>query len=230
LQKLGYNARAVGTGTEVLQEIDRVSYDVILMDCQMPEMDGYEVTERIRQIEKQSGGKRPPVYIIAVTAHALEGDRERCLSAGMNDYLTKPLHMAQLDASLARAVRRRPAMMKQEAVLDPVCIAGLKELREPGQPDPLAELAELFQREAAACLEKIDTGLAQHDSALASRAAHSLKGSSSNLGANRLASVCAAIEHSAKANEWDSLPRQIGELRAELIRVREALQAEVQVG
>ncbi|HWN96548.1 MAG TPA: response regulator, partial [Methylomirabilota bacterium] len=140
LQKLGYAARAVGNGAEVLQELQRVSYDVVLMDCQMPEMDGYEVTRRVRDLEKQKAGQSAPVYIIAITAHALEGDRERCLSAGMNDYLTKPLHIAQLDAALDRAVRRRPHAEKSDIVLDPVCIAGLKELREPGQADPLIEL------------------------------------------------------------------------------------------
>jgi DNA-binding response OmpR family regulator len=108
----------------------------------MPEMDGYEVTRRIREFEKQSAGKRAPVYIIAITAHALEGDRERCLSAGMNDYLTKPLHIAQLEAAINRAIRRRPAQEKSEGVLDPICIAGLKELREPGQADPPCLIAK----------------------------------------------------------------------------------------
>jgi CheY-like chemotaxis protein len=135
LQKLGFAAHAVGNGAEVLQEFQRVTYDVILMDCQMPLMDGYEVTQRIREFEKENI-QRTPVYIIAVTAHALEGDHERCLSAGMNDYLTKPLHITQLEAALNRAIRRRIPVEKLNVVLDPVCIAGLKELREPGPGRP----------------------------------------------------------------------------------------------
>jgi len=226
LQKLGYSAHAVGNGLEVLHEVERLPYDVVLMDCQMPEMDGYEVTRRIREFEKGAAG-RAPVYIIAVTAHALEGDREHCLSAGMNDYLTKPLHIAQLDAALARAVRRRPTPEISNVVLDPVCIAGLKELREPGQPDPLVELIELFGRESETCVQKIEQALAQHDAQTTSRCAHSLKGSANNLGAHRLGAVCAAMELNAKNDEWAPLPGQLAELKSELARVRESLQAEI---
>jgi len=227
LRKLGYPATAVGNGAEVLQEVERFAYDVILMDCQMPELDGYEVTQRIREFEKRSNARGAPVYIIAVTAHALDGDRERCLSAGMNDYLTKPLHIAQLESALSRALRRRPPAAKS-AVLDPACIAGLKELREPGQPDPLAELVELFHREAEACLQRMESGLAQRDSALASRAAHSLKGSSNNLGASHLGSICAVAEEKSKNGDWAAVTEQIAEIKSELARVREALRAEIQ--
>ena len=227
LQKLGFYAHAVGNGVEVLQEVQRVTYDVILMDCQMPEMDGYEVTERIRNFEK-ANPQRPPVYIIAVTAHALDGDRERCLSAGMNDYLTKPLHIAQLDAALARASRRRVPVEKLNIVLDPVCIAGLKELREPGQPDPLVELCELFNRESDACVQKMEAGLAAQDANGAARAAHSLKGSASNLGAHRLAGACAAFEQSAKSSGWKQAEAQLREIRTQLEKVRESLKAEFQ--
>jgi CheY-like chemotaxis protein len=228
LQKLGYGAHPVGNGAEVLQELQRVSYDVVLMDCQMPEMDGYEVTKRVREFEKQSDGQRTPVYIIAVTAHALEGDRERCLSAGMNDYLTKPVHIAQLEAALNRAIRRRPVAAKAPAALDPVCIASLKELREPGQADPLIELSELFNREAEACVQRIERGLAEKDFTLASRAGHSLKGSANNLGANRLAAICAAIEQHGQNGDAGQLAGRIPELKAELQRVRESLKAEIQ--
>ena len=231
LLKLGYSAQAVGNGAEVLQELEREPYDVILMDCQMPELDGYEVTRRIRDQEKRSAGQRPSVYIIAITAHAMDGDREHCLSAGMNDYLTKPLHIAHLEAALARAVRRRPAAPEAPApALDPVSFASLKELREPGQPDPLAELAELYQRESAACVRRLEQGMAEKNSALATRAAHSLKGSSSNLGAHRLAGFCATLEQAAKNSEWDALPAPFAEAKAELDRVRAALAAEVLAG
>ncbi len=229
LQKLGYSAHAVGNGTEVLQEVERFAYEVILMDCQMPEMDGYEVTQHIRESERKNSGRGGPVYIIAVTAHALEGDREHCLSAGMNDYLTKPLHIAQLDAALSRAIRRRPPTEHTQPTLDPVCVAGLKDLREPGQPDPLVELVGLFNREADACIQRMERGLAERDSKLASRAAHSLKGSGNNLGAQRLAAICASIEQKIANEEW-SVRTQLDELKAELVRVREALADEIQSG
>jgi CheY-like chemotaxis protein len=103
LAKLGYSAVAVANGVEVLAAIEQMTYDVILMDCQMPEMDGYEATRRIRAREAtQPTGRRH--YIVALTAHALDGDRAKCLAAGMDDYLSKPI---RLDA-LSRALDRRP--------------------------------------------------------------------------------------------------------------------------
>ena len=237
LQKLGHQAQAVGDGLAVLREVQSSNYDVVLMDCQMPELDGYEVTRRIRDLERQYSSSRPPVYIIAVTAHALDGDRERCLSAGMNDYLTKPLHISHLDAALDRATRRRPpvatplqndvALPNQTApVLDPVSLASLKDLREPGQPDPLIELLELFRRESEACVQRMEQGLAQQDASLVLRAAHSLKGSSNNLGAQRLGSVADAMEQNAKNGEWTPLPEQLAQVKLELARVHEALRVE----
>jgi CheY-like chemotaxis protein len=104
LQRLGCTADAVANGREVLDAIERLKYDVILMDCQMPEMDGYEATRRIREIEASEPG-RPRHYIVALTAHALGGDRERCLAAGMDDYLSKPIRTEDL----ARALQRKPA-------------------------------------------------------------------------------------------------------------------------
>jgi two-component system sensor histidine kinase/response regulator len=96
LEKLGYDAVAVGDGKEVLEAIKRTPFDIILMDCQMPEMDGYETAERIRLEHPR------PIRIIALTAHALEGDREKCLSAGMDDYLTKPVRSKDLAAALEK--------------------------------------------------------------------------------------------------------------------------------
>ncbi|RYD73055.1 MAG: response regulator, partial [Verrucomicrobiaceae bacterium] len=95
LRTLGYAADAVENGIEVLRALERNSYDIILMDCQMPELDGYEATHRIRE-------KKLPVHIIAMTAHAMEGDRQKCLDAGMNDYVSKPVRIADLKEVLAR--------------------------------------------------------------------------------------------------------------------------------
>jgi PAS domain S-box-containing protein len=105
LRKLGCRADAVANGTEVLEAVRQVSYDVILMDCQMPELDGYEATRRIRQFEQERVAPfdwKAPLYIIAMTANAMEGDREKCLLAGMNDYIGKPVRLEELRAALAR--------------------------------------------------------------------------------------------------------------------------------
>ena len=98
LSKLGYRADAVGNGIEAVQTMKMVPYDLVLMDCQMPEMDGFEATRAIREL----GGRSAHVPIIALTANAMHGDRERCLDAGMSDYMTKPMDLGRLSASLSQ--------------------------------------------------------------------------------------------------------------------------------
>jgi CheY-like chemotaxis protein len=100
LKKLGYSADVVPDGLAVLSALDRTHYDIILMDCQMPEMDGYEATQRIRA----RTGDFPQPHIIAMTAHAMQGDREKCLAVGMNDYISKPVQLKTLAVALARGL------------------------------------------------------------------------------------------------------------------------------
>jgi two-component system sensor histidine kinase/response regulator len=105
LRKLGYTAQAAANGLEVMKALEQVSYDVILMDCQMPELDGYEATQMIREREQALGGSCPwrvPIHIIALTAHAMQGEREKCLAAGMDDYLSKPIRATELQTALER--------------------------------------------------------------------------------------------------------------------------------
>ena len=104
-KKLGYSAHAVANGLEAVQALDDIPYDVIFMDCQMPEMDGYEATQCIRKREHEastSGRLKSRVHIIAMTANAMQGDREKCLAAGMDDYVSKPVREADLRAVLDR--------------------------------------------------------------------------------------------------------------------------------
>jgi CheY-like chemotaxis protein len=102
LKKAGYKTTIAASGVEVLRKLEESDYDVILMDCQMPELDGYETTRRLREKESTRG-----VYVIALTANTMEGDRERCLAAGMDDYLSKPTREVDLSFALERAIAMR---------------------------------------------------------------------------------------------------------------------------
>ena len=233
LNKLGYCADAVADGKEVLSSIERVRYDIILMDCQMPEIDGYQVTRAIRERERHPSsplGFSP--YIIALTANVLHGDREKCLAAGMNDYLTKPLQLSDLGAVLQRALSTlSPAVQAGEAhpegILDPAVISGLRELREPGQPDPLKELSELFLRDARGRLQKMDGAIQQKDLPSLVAAAHTLKGSASNLGARHLAALCASLEKLAKAGDLGETANILLEVKSEFQAVEKKLLVEM---
>ena len=244
LNKLGYSADCVANGLEVLSAMQRAPYDIIIMDCQMPEMDGYEVTRRIRRSGSDSYiHLRSAPYIIALTANALPGDRERCTAAGMNDYLTKPLHLRDLEAALLRALFKiHPAPREASvapvaapatpaevalAILDHSIIDGLRELREPGQPDPLAELIELFFKDARPRLETMGQAVTAGDWAKLSAAAHTLKGSASNLGAHQLAAGCAALEKQAKAGQGDDATKTLLEVKSAFETVEQVLKTEL---
>jgi PAS domain S-box-containing protein len=241
LKKLGFSADAVSTGNEVLAALQRVPYDIIIMDCHMPEMDGYEVTRRIRQSGTESYiHLRSAPYIIALTANAMRGDRERCLALGMNDYLTKPLHLREMEAGLKRALLRiQPTLPAVGTVsdtedsepletLDATVIRGLRDLRESGEPDPLGELVRLFYQDAEPRLAAMESGADGEEWLNVVSAAHTLKGSASNLGARRLASLCSSLEQQVKAGEVSLAPGIIAEVKQELSKVREALDAELE--
>jgi CheY-like chemotaxis protein/HPt (histidine-containing phosphotransfer) domain-containing protein len=239
LKKLGFSADCVSNGNEVLSALQRVPYDIIIMDCQMPEMDGYEVTRRIRQSSSDSYiHLRSAPYIIALTANAMHGDREHCLSLGMNDYLTKPLHLHDLEAVLQRALLRispttpspEPAADSEPdpEALDRTIINGLMELREPGQPDPLRELIELFLKDAQPRLQQMEAAASAGDLPKLAAATHTLKGSASNLGARRLAAFCATLEKQSKAGDARQSAQTLAEVTAEFTTVRELLNAELE--
>ncbi len=231
LEKLGYQAEGVADGTGAVEALRQTPYDVILMDCQMPELNGYEATWQIRDAEKQQAaatGVTRRVYIIAMTANTKADNRDKCLQAGMDDFIRKPVQLPELEAALRRGLADRASQKALDKVIDPVVIAGLRQLRTPGKPDPLAELIDLFLQEAPAHLHALESAVAQNDHTSLARtfsAAVRLKGSAMNLGARTLAALCDEIEQTAR--NWslaEDVPPLLEQARRELDRVREALE------
>lgn len=230
LEKLGYEADAVTDGTQAVDAQARQNYDVILMDCQMPGMNGYDATQLIRVREQEQADAGKPVaraYVIAMTANTETDIRERCTEAGMDDFINKPVLLVELDAVLRRAFSGRNAGQNDDDIIDPVVIAGLRQLRAPGKPDPLVEFIDLFLREAPVELNALADAASRNDADSLSRAlsaASALKGSAGNLGARHLAALCEEVEQTAK--NWvlsDAIPI-IQRARQEFERVRGALE------
>jgi PAS domain S-box-containing protein len=209
LRRLGYEADLAANGFEVLEATLRKSYDIILMDCQMPALDGYQVTREIRQRE----GTGRHAYIVAMTANAMVGDREKCLAAGMDDYVSKPLNRAELRAAMQRGAAK-PGTPRHE---NPLRSLGIDEDRE------VAQWIELFVATAPDSIADMKRAHGESRAADISLAAHSLKGSCSNFGASALAELCAQIEHAADDGNLNGMGDLIASAEKELARVIEAL-------
>jgi CheY-like chemotaxis protein len=204
LENLGYQADAVADGSEAVEAQARNAYDIILMDCQMPGTNGYDATSLIRDREQahaEAGTPFKRACIIAMTANTETDNRERCLAAGMDDFINKPVHLPELEAALRRAFSDRAAAKEMDQIVDPVAIAALRQLRKPNEPDPIGKFIDLFLREAPAALDTMNDAISKNDATALSRtmsAASALKGSADNLGARHLAALCEEIEQTAK--------------------------------
>ena len=227
IQRLGYAVDAVANGFEVLDALRRIPYDIVLMDCQMPEMDGFEATKEIRQ--REGATKHTP--IIAMTANALEGDRERCLAAGMDDYLSKPVKQEALRSLLARWTKSfdestPPTKTDSSPAIDPSVIAELRRLQSPSDPNLLTKVIDLFIEETPKRLAAIRAALEQSEPNAVAREAHALKGSSSHLGARRMSDLCEILEEQERAGRSGGAPVLLRIIEEEFARVRKALNAE----
>ncbi|HZN12195.1 MAG TPA: response regulator, partial [Blastocatellia bacterium] len=225
LERLGHRADVVVTGQEVIEALRRRAYDVVLLDVQMPEMDGLEAARRIcREWPRE---RRP--RLIAMTANAMPGDREECLAAGMDDYLSKPVQLADLRLALGRVAARkpdsRPAAEDLTAALDAEVINSLRQLQKQGSGDIGDELIDLFLKEAPERLAAIRRAVEQDDPRALVRAAHRLKGSSATLGARPLAELCAQLEQRGRANAAAGAEALLVGLEGEFGRVGRALNA-----
>jgi CheY-like chemotaxis protein/nitrogen-specific signal transduction histidine kinase/HPt (histidine-containing phosphotransfer) domain-containing protein len=230
LRRLGYTAEVVANGLEALARLEQNPYDVILMDCQMPEMDGYEATRRIRQREKER--RLSPVRIVAVTASAMDGDRERCLAAGMDDFISKPVRVEQLAAVLEHGAPGRAASFpasetpRSWATVNADSLERLRELRLPGQPDPAAEIIDLFLVQTPVYLQSLIAACEDQNSGGLGNTAHALKGSCANLGAEQMAAWCKELELISRQGTFASARNLVSRLEEEFGAVKRILTSE----
>ncbi len=241
LELLGCTSAVAENGKEAVAAAERGSFDLILMDCHMPEMDGMTATGVIRT---QEGQHAPPrhITIVALTANALEGDRQRCLSAGMDDYLTKPFTLNQLKATLQRwlpgrsvntpaapspspaphadSLKETPVPVTQapptsEDHLDLHAWQAFRARQRPGQANFLHKALTLYIPHAEAQLTRLEQGMAGGDIQAITAIAHTLKSSSAQLGAYRLAGLYAEVEAAGRAGKTSELPPLVQRLRPE---------------
>ncbi len=225
LERDGHTVVAAENGREALEALRKGGLDVALMDIQMPVLDGLSAVVELRREEKAKGLRRVPV--IAVTAHAMKGDRERCVAAGFDGYVTKPIRLPQLFGELGRLVDIGPPSSSQRERSSPVPKGDVidRELaieRTGGDVELARELAGMLLEEAPRWLEELHAALAKDDRATAARAAHTLKGQADHWGAAAALAIARRVETDARAGDLAEAKRGARELDE---RVREVLEA-----
>ena len=207
LEKAGHRVTLTGTGREALAAWENAGvpgFDIVLMDIQMPEMDGMETTAAIRGREKNSGRHIP---ILAMTAHAMRGDKERCLASGMDGYISKPIHpdglFAEIERCLAGSERSITMAEISQESREQVDRDSLLE-RVEGDQELLAEMVHLFEEDAPKLLAAMREALQRRDMAVLERAAHSLKGAAGNLSAKAAAAAASQLEKDAKNGDVET--------------------------
>jgi CheY-like chemotaxis protein len=242
LTKMGYEVRTASSGRDALQALALEKFDAILMDCQMPEMDGYECAGKIREREIGTNRRLP---IIALTANALSGDRKRCLEAGMDDYLPKPFQPRVLGkvldkwigrempgASESRGEKEKVADPPQpaialDAILDKQVVRQLQAMQG-DDGDFLSRMTALFYRQTPEGLWSIGEARAARRWDEVARLAHSLKSGCGNLGAGAMTAACARMEKAARAGESAKVDALLIELESLYRETRRAWEAQVQ--
>jgi len=248
LTHLGCTADVVGDGCLALQELDKKSYELIFMDCQMPNIDGFEATHIIREREQRASnnGSAPHIPIIALTANAMEGARDECLAAGMDDYLAKPFSITQLHAVLKTWLpytakdeievtkahyeesprlasgKTQPAV-EDESPIDKSALDRIKAVQQPGMPDLVEKVINLYLNDAQSLCHNIHEAVGKNDPQALSKAAHSLKSSSANVGAIKLASLCKELETLGRANTIANAQDIVNQMDSEYKRVIDTL-------
>ncbi|HEX3446161.1 MAG TPA: response regulator, partial [Chthoniobacterales bacterium] len=210
LSLMGHQVETANSGVEALELMHRNGYDAVLMDVHMPALDGYATTAEIRK--REAGTKH--TWIIAMTANALPTDRAKCLAAGMDDYLSKPVS----SAALAQVLARCP--LTSEPHVRSVDLTGLL---ESGLQDILPQIIETFLETSSQTIQKAKEALAAQDLAELQQCAHSLKGSAANLRANALVDLCSQLEGHCRSGSQEPAPPLLAAIDRELAKVQEDL-------
>ena len=238
VERLGHRADVVANGQEAIKVLSRMSYDVILMDCHMPEIDGYAATRAIRGSEGQT--RHTP--IIAMTANAMSGDREKCLNAGMDDYLSKPLRPEELARVLAHWLQQKVQPQEREnpslprfpppapdvlaantQPLQPINLSTLQQWEEMAGKEFVVRMAEKFVEDATDCVSAIEQAIDNHEVIRLAETAHGLKGICRNMGADILAQVAYELEQASEAKLDRDIPSFLSKISREFHRVQDAL-------
>lgn len=210
---LGYKADGADNGLQALTMLSRKSYDIVFVDCQMSVMDGYEITRELRRREESAIQKRTTV--IALTAYALPEERDKCLQSGMDDYLSKPISLRDLQACLQRWADNK--YVNPNNVL--VNIKRLREITR-GKIEVQQRLLEVFLKAATEDLQVLKDAIACGDCSTIEQKAHRLKGSSANLGMPTISAIAATIEQQASAKNLSQTTELFGDLESNFSQVQ----------
>ncbi len=238
LAKHGYRADVAGNGLEAIDALQRQPYDLILMDVNMPDMDGLTATREIRQLWSEE--EQP--YILALTANAMQGDYERCLNAGMNDYISKPIQVNELITALNRVQPRQNRAPKQSttaahtpahagsftdssllanaSVVDPAMLAEVAELMGEDGDEAVRELIRLFLENGPILLQKLRTASDEGDAQALHLAAHTFRSPAAQMGATRLAKLCHELDTISETGELADSAQRVDQIFAEYARVQ----------
>ena len=256
LKKIGCRVEIASNGKEVVEALADSTYHLILMDCQMPVMDGYQATTQIRRLEEQNGSNNR-VPIIALTANALEGDKEKCLAAGMDDYLSKPFTQDDILEVLKKwsddqtvlfardethqkegrhvSDETHPFGKAEEIVeentsspIDYSALNTLKDLQLEGEPDIVEKIVQAYLRSSEPIVASMHDALSDNDYEVLRNSAHSLKSGSANVGAHLLSETCKELEMNCKTNTNDDAVELVSTIKTEFYRVKDALIKELQ--
>ena len=228
LKKLGIQADIANTGVEAANAATKIAYDLILMDCQMPEMDGFEATKAIRSRELAANTSQK-VPIVAMTANAMAGDRDKCLASGMDDYRKKPLHMSDIASVIEQWIPAHPLLQPlpgktaandaaETEYLPPLDLERVNNMFAQDKK-VVQEMLALYLTSTQSSFERLQTAIDQEDSRTTARIAHEIKGASAYIAAHEMTELSKFLEFAAKNQDWQKAHENFDELESAYIRV-----------